>query len=241
MKGGNFTWSNHRSEDNAILEKLGRTIVSSEWNSLFPKSVGFIDIAMASDHTPLVLLLQGLNKDNWIPKISYHKVASPKPGWSRDITVSHLLKDNSRTWDHQKIERLFTQTEMEAILAIPIEGPTVCDTLILTGTKNGEYSVKSGYHLLSNSLLSEDKSSESHDLSQNQQLWGSIWSLNVPPKVRKFLWKLCHNILPTKGNLHDRFHGTFYASSMCPRCGIDKETVEHLFFFLPFCTNHLHC
>ncbi|KAK8563513.1 hypothetical protein V6N12_035659 [Hibiscus sabdariffa] len=39
IKGGTFTWSNHRSEDEAILEKLDRILVSLEWSSSFPKAI----------------------------------------------------------------------------------------------------------------------------------------------------------------------------------------------------------
>ncbi|KAK9003286.1 hypothetical protein V6N11_060850 [Hibiscus sabdariffa] len=51
LKGGTFTWSNHRSEDETILEKL----------EFFPKAIGVLD-AVASDHALIFLLLRGMNK-----------------------------------------------------------------------------------------------------------------------------------------------------------------------------------
>ncbi|KAK8482669.1 hypothetical protein V6N11_050917 [Hibiscus sabdariffa] len=48
--GGAFTWSNQRSDDEAILEKLDRVLCSLEWNILFPKVVAMLDIAIASDY-----------------------------------------------------------------------------------------------------------------------------------------------------------------------------------------------
>ncbi|KAK8511424.1 hypothetical protein V6N12_038028 [Hibiscus sabdariffa] len=62
IKGGTFTWSNRRSEDEAILEKLDRVMVSCEWSLNFPKAIGILDVALASDHTPIVLMLKGANK-----------------------------------------------------------------------------------------------------------------------------------------------------------------------------------
>ncbi|KAK9009078.1 hypothetical protein V6N11_080550 [Hibiscus sabdariffa] len=61
-KGGTFTWSNQRSQEDAILEKLDRVLSSLEWNKLFPKALACLDVAIASDHAPIILLLQGLNK-----------------------------------------------------------------------------------------------------------------------------------------------------------------------------------
>ncbi|KAK8996479.1 hypothetical protein V6N11_081751 [Hibiscus sabdariffa] len=52
MAGGAFTWSNHRSDDEAILEKLDRVLYSTNWNIAFPKAVALLDIAMGSDHAP---------------------------------------------------------------------------------------------------------------------------------------------------------------------------------------------
>ncbi|KAK8521764.1 hypothetical protein V6N12_066349 [Hibiscus sabdariffa] len=62
IKGGTFTWSNQRCEADSILEKLDRIIISPEWSSAFPKAIGIIEAAMASNPSPLILLIQGLNK-----------------------------------------------------------------------------------------------------------------------------------------------------------------------------------
>ncbi|KAK8557554.1 hypothetical protein V6N12_009784 [Hibiscus sabdariffa] len=62
IKGGTFTWSNHRNEDETILEKLDRILISLEWSSSFPKAVGVLDATIASYHAPIFLLLKGMNK-----------------------------------------------------------------------------------------------------------------------------------------------------------------------------------
>ncbi|KAK8556849.1 hypothetical protein V6N12_003240 [Hibiscus sabdariffa] len=61
-KGGSFTWSNKRCDREAILEKLDRVVSSMEWNFLFLKAISFIDIAIASDHSPIILLTNGVVK-----------------------------------------------------------------------------------------------------------------------------------------------------------------------------------
>ncbi|KAK8501363.1 hypothetical protein V6N12_021058 [Hibiscus sabdariffa] len=62
LNEGAFTWSNQRCDDNSILEKVDRTIVSPEWSNVFPKASGIVDVALALDHASIILFLQGLCK-----------------------------------------------------------------------------------------------------------------------------------------------------------------------------------
>ncbi|KAK8514833.1 hypothetical protein V6N12_057729 [Hibiscus sabdariffa] len=61
-KGGIYTWSNQRCEENEIREKLDRVLSSLEWSFLFPKAIAIVEIPVASDHAPIVLLTNGLKK-----------------------------------------------------------------------------------------------------------------------------------------------------------------------------------
>ncbi|KAK8504092.1 hypothetical protein V6N12_005632 [Hibiscus sabdariffa] len=61
-KGGTYTWSNQRCEENEICEKLDRVLSSLEWSFLFPKAIAIIEIPVASDHAPIVLLTNGIHK-----------------------------------------------------------------------------------------------------------------------------------------------------------------------------------
>ncbi|KAK8985026.1 hypothetical protein V6N11_082645 [Hibiscus sabdariffa] len=62
IKGGTFTWSNMRCDDEAIVEKLDRILISNEWSLKFPKAIGILEAVIASDHNPIVLLFEGLKK-----------------------------------------------------------------------------------------------------------------------------------------------------------------------------------
>ncbi|KAK8563616.1 hypothetical protein V6N12_035761 [Hibiscus sabdariffa] len=62
LKGGNYTWSNRRKNEDNILEKIDRRLFSLEWNSLFPKSSGVLDAAIESGHCPITLILHGVKK-----------------------------------------------------------------------------------------------------------------------------------------------------------------------------------
>ncbi|KAK9034092.1 hypothetical protein V6N11_050270 [Hibiscus sabdariffa] len=62
ITGGAYTWSNQRSDNDAILEKLDRVLCSTSWNIAFPKAVVMLDIAMGSDHAPIIIYPLGLDK-----------------------------------------------------------------------------------------------------------------------------------------------------------------------------------
>ncbi|KAL4364332.1 hypothetical protein GQ457_04G021630 [Hibiscus cannabinus] len=47
IKGGTFTWSNQRSDDDAILEKLDQIMSSLEWSEMLPRALGVLDVAVA--------------------------------------------------------------------------------------------------------------------------------------------------------------------------------------------------
>ncbi|XP_075475870.1 uncharacterized protein LOC142514222 [Primulina tabacum] len=61
-------------------------------------------------------------------------------------------------------------------------------------SKSGKYTVKSGYWVgLENSSLSEENGVARE--------WGKIWNLQVPPKVKHFLWRATRNCLPVRASL----------------------------------------
>ncbi|KAK8480353.1 hypothetical protein V6N11_038049 [Hibiscus sabdariffa] len=62
IKGGMFTWSNLRCDNDAIAEKLDKILISSDWSLAFPKAIGVLEAAVASDHDPIILILDGMRK-----------------------------------------------------------------------------------------------------------------------------------------------------------------------------------
>ena len=55
-------------------------------------------------------------------------------------------------------------------------------------------------------------------------LWRSIWSLRVPNIVKNFLWRACHDVIPTKANLKQRH---ILVDPMCEHCWKEDETPLH--------------
>ncbi|CAN1132820.1 hypothetical protein LINPERHAP2_LOCUS7265 [Linum perenne] len=58
-------------------------------------------------------------------------------------------------------------------------------------------------------------------------MWRSIWSLQIPPKLRFFLWRLCHRILPSTEALRSREKDV---PLECQVCHDGPESIEHIFY-----------
>ncbi|XP_071918890.1 uncharacterized protein [Coffea arabica] len=63
------------------------------------------------------------------------------------------------------------------------------------------------------------------------QNWNFLWGLNVKHKLKHFIWKCLHGILPVNAVLKERCSK---GDHMCKGCGEGPETIEHMLFF---CSN----
>lgn len=61
--------------------------------------------------------------------------------------------------------------------------------------------------------------------------WEVRWSNNVPPKVQHFVWRLCHNSLAARMNLHKRLRTPIFSN---PFFYLWNEDANHLFLFCNF-------
>ncbi|KAL9328841.1 hypothetical protein ACSQ67_003844 [Phaseolus vulgaris] len=65
----------------------------------------------------------------------------------------------------------------------------------------------------------------------SQRLWLAICSIVAPPDVKVLMWNICRDDLPTFEYL---FRRKLVISPLCPICGTEPETVEHVFLFCPW-------
>ena len=107
------------------------------------------------------------------------------------------------------------------ILAIPIPRLSSQYTLIWPYTKLGTYTTKSGNHFLYNSQHNSDKQLDSTDeLYKRLNIWALIRELDVPEKIKMFLWKCAWNILPLRKSRSVRI------PSISPLYAISQEREE---------------
>ena len=112
--------------------------------------------------------------------------------------------------------------ETDLILKIPISLTTVEDKLIWPHVPNGVYTVRSGYRF----LVKEKADPSSSPSSQNEatSIWGRIWRLSVPSKVKNFLWRACREALLVKTNLVCR---RVIKEDVCSHCNLKAEDGFH--------------
>lgn len=84
-------------------------------------------------------------------------------------------------------------------------------------TKDGNYSVKTAYMV-----------GKSGNLDFFHRVWVKIWGLEVSPKDRHFLWKICSNSLPVRAVLK---HRHIVDDDTCPLCNEELETISHALLY----------
>jgi hypothetical protein len=85
------------------------------------------------------------------------------------------------------------------------------------GTKNGAYTVSSGYHMKREEMEKERGSCSNSGPCKEQ--WRRIWMVRGAQALQMILWKACQNVMPTNDNLEWRH---IIPDSLCPLCGLHE-------------------
>jgi len=134
--------------------------------------------------------------------------------------VADLLSDNGQ-WNVDLITEIFFPVDAAAIMRTPAR-PQQEDVWAWEPERHGCYSVKSAYRLLDEARIGEVVGLEAD--GSRSSVWGNIWKLQVPPKVKVFWWRVIHEFLPSRQVLH-RKHVESIAN--CEVCGAESESIRH--------------
>lgn len=137
-------------------------------------------------------------KSNWIPKPSTFKILST-PTIPLDATTSLLIGEEHK-WNEVLIKQQFTPEDAEHMLKIRLPRSPRLDRLIWVFDKHGNYSMKNGYQIALKLKFPDWPST----LKRNSSEWHAIWELDLPKKVKIFMWRAAQNLLPTVKNLWER-------------------------------------
>ena len=99
--------------------------------------------------------------------------------------------------------------------------------LIWAKSKDGKYTVRSAYRMV---LAREEANQPSSSRIKENTIWCKIWKLNIPSKIKHFLWRALINSLPTKMKLKKRGVQIW---EVCDRCIADKEDTNHILWLCP--------
>ena len=160
---------------------------------------------------------------NWIMEDVPHRPINKLQDIAVNLKVSALM-DGDGHWDRNILSHLFPENEMQHILKMQV-GNAV-DREIWAFSKNGAYTVKSGYELASKvkeAMALQDASMQPEAL----ELKRSIWKVPTVPKIRNFLWRATSGALAVAERLNTR---GMHFDSRCKLCLKDGESIEHVLF-----------
>lgn len=163
----------------------------------------------------------------WIPRPRGFRVVTTSGSDNASLKVSHVINNLSREWNKELLYETFLPIDVELILSIPLSEEPHNDRRIWHYTTSGEFTVKSAYHLIRDICKDEGGGGMS---DSGDKLWGKLWSLQVPPRIKMFGWKMCANGLATGANLSTRLRGF---DARCCRCGALCEDDVHALLECP--------
>ncbi|KAA3481359.1 reverse transcriptase [Gossypium australe] len=133
---------------------------------------------------------------------------------SNDNKVAELNNCQTREWNREVVEYTFGADEADKILRIPLAKYPHDDLLAWRGEPMEVFSVKSSY-----------PNAYAIQLSYFD-FYKKMWCIDLPTKLKVNMWKASWNYLPTRVNL---LHKKLLIEASCPRCGLETETLNHLF------------
>lgn len=122
------------------------------------------------------------------------------------------------------IDKVIALEDRNLIKAIRPSLVGVSDSITWIYSKDGSYSVKSGYYAVRRRGIEQDATVNSQ---HTHFPFKYIWNVDVPPKLKHFWWRSLHNGLPVADNLKKR---GLRVDAICQLCGEEDETVNHLLF-----------
>ncbi|KAM7262379.1 hypothetical protein ACFE04_021456 [Oxalis oulophora] len=135
-----------------------------------------------------------------------------------DLMVKDLMTENGLSWVRAMLNGLFTEDEISVILSIPLPRFPCSDKLFWHFSKQGLYTVKSAYHVALSIVAICQFVGEPFQ-------WQRLWNLLIPPKIKEFVWRVYHNVLPSKIRLIQK---GLTMDPTCLFCSFEEDTLHVL-------------
>lgn len=144
-------------------------------------------------------------------------------------TVDELMIPGTASWDEALIRSIFLPLDAERIINIPLSENATGDFVAWNRTKSFSFIVRSAYyveweHQFGSRCLSIQSTSNINPV------WETVWKLEIPTKVKIFIWRAVHGLIPGMVVLARRH---IKVSPLCPVCRSGLEDIKHLIFSCP--------
>jgi hypothetical protein len=166
-------------------------------------------------------------KDHWVPGSMTRKIETAR-GRNLLRTVDELIDPTTGQWDVQTLTDTFNPIEVQWILQIPVSQNLEEDFVAWHKTRSFSFTVRSAYyseweHQFAHRIRRQD----GQGTSRSNPVWDIVWKLRVPAKVKIFIWRSLHGLVPGMAILANRH---IKVSPQCPICLKGAEDIRHLMF-----------
>ncbi|KAL8099026.1 hypothetical protein AgCh_031650 [Apium graveolens] len=158
--------------------------------------------------------------DPWLPSTDNGLLTTTIPEQLNDIRVNSLMIPGERCWDMEVVIDICNHQDVALIKSIPLSVMDKGDSWFWKFDESGEFTVKTCYRWLQGE----------NDISQ-RGFWNKLWSLQIPSKIKNFLWRVSRWCLPTNYALAGK---GIIIITRCPWCHSEEETDEHVLFSCEF-------
>ena len=155
-------------------------------------------------------------QDNWVENRNILEILDIDDPDSLDLSLKVSNFIENKQWNVSKLHSyLGNPALVQKVLGLPIPLTEIKDSFCWGLSTSGSFTIKTASWL-------------SHGNDHNDSHWPyqGLWKLDIMPKIKIFLWQMCHNALPVRGNL---FRRGCQLDPICPLCTNDIESSEHLF------------
>lgn len=166
--------------------------------------------------------------DKWLLSPTTYKVQSSVRFLPPSARVSELINPATGWWNFRLIRTIFNHADADSICRLVLSPLKSRDKLVWNGTKSDIFSVKSAYHM--EKQRREQEAGGCSTAPNLRVFWKLVWSLPAPTVLKNFIWRVCHNLLPTKENLYRK---GIVDDPKCSLCQVDSESVCLAFWSCP--------
>ncbi|GAA0179181.1 hypothetical protein LIER_42206 [Lithospermum erythrorhizon] len=140
-------------------------------------------------------------------------------------SIYNLRNDRCRNWDIDisKLHSKFLPIDIQEIIKIPLANLHRPDIPVWIHNPKRIFTVCSAYQAFSEHKIANSQTSEQ---GATTKFYNKLWSLNLPGKLKHFLWRAVHNNLPTSDNLLRR---KLQVDPTCKLCSKEAESAMHVF------------
>ncbi|KAH9710588.1 DNA mismatch repair protein MLH3 [Citrus sinensis] len=164
-----------------------------------------------------------INKDLWLPDADNGFITTVLDESLATATVNSIMVPGQRQWDTDLVANIFNTRDTALILQVPLSTRQDEDCRFWLADTKGKFTVRSCYNVLN-----------SAPTGSNSKVWKFLWGLEVPGKVKHFIWCALVNVLPTADNLLSR---KVDVSPICPICSAANESVYYCLVDCLFATS----